>query len=99
MQIIIDITSPKTATKRGTAKAIGKPYEITSQRGFLQSLDVITGEVMPVPIDIQLDRDTFAYEPGRYTLDASSIKVDSFGGLAIGRVKLVKVAQLQSKAA
>lgn len=93
MQIIIDINSTKTHTKRGTSSKTGKPYEITSQRGFLHSLDAITGEVTPVAIDIPIDRDAFAYDTGRYTLDVSSIIVSGYGALQIGRLKLVKLPQ------
>lgn len=96
MQITIDVNSQKTATKRGTAKATGKPYEITTQRGHLHTVDAITGEVNTVPIDLTLGQNDFPYQTGRYTLDASSIRVDNFGGLAIGRVKLMR---LEEKAA
>lgn len=92
MQILIDVNSTKTQTKRGTAKNTGKPYEMTTQRGFLLSVDQITGDVTPVAVDLPIDRDAFPYEAGRYTLDASSIKVNEYGSLQIGRLKLVKVA-------
>ena len=92
MQITIDVNSPKTAIKRGTAKATGNPYEIITQRGHLHQADTITGEITLVPIDLTLEKDAFPYDTGRYTLDASSLKVDQYGKLSIGRVKLVKVA-------
>lgn len=91
MQIIIDINSTKTQTKRGTSSKTGKPYEIISQRGFLHSLDTITGDVTPVAIDIPVGRDGSPYETGRYTLDVSSIIVSAYGALQIGRLKLVKL--------
>lgn len=93
MQITIDVNSQKTATKRGTAKESGRPYEITTQRGFLHQPDPITGEITLVAIDLTLERDAFPYDSGRYTLDASSLRVNQFGSLSIGRVKLSKVAQ------
>lgn len=98
MQIIIDVNSTKTNTKRGKSAKTGNPYEITSQRGFLHAVDSITGEVTPVAIDIPLDRDAFPYEAGRYTLDAASVKVSEYGSLLIGRLKLAKVASVASAA-
>lgn len=93
MQILIDVNSTKTSTRRGTSARTGKPYEMTTQRGFLHSVDPITGEVTPTAIDLPIDRDSFPYEAGRYTLDASSIRVNQYGSVEIGRIKLVKVAQ------
>jgi hypothetical protein len=98
MQIIIDVNSTKTHTRRGTSAKTGKPYEMTIQRGFLLSVDQITGEVSPVAIDLPIDRDSFPYEAGRYTLDASSVKVSEYGSLMIGRLKLAKVASVASAA-
>lgn len=92
MQITIDVNSQKTAVKRGTAKASGKPYEIITQRGHLHQVDTVTGEINLVPVDLTLAPDAFPYDNGRYTLDASSIIVGQYGGLQIGRVKLVKLA-------
>jgi hypothetical protein len=92
MQIIIDVNSTKTFTKRGKSARTGNNYEITTQRGFLHSIDPITEDVTPVAIDIPIDRDAFPYEAGRYTLDASSVKVSEYNSLMIGRLKLVKVA-------
>lgn len=99
MQITIDVNSQKTSVKRGTGKATGKPFEITTQRGHLHQVDTITGEVNTVPIDITLGQNDFPYETGRYTLDASSVIVGQYGGLQIGRLKLVKIVQPQVKAA
>lgn len=101
MQITIDVNSQKTATKRGTAKASGKPYEITTQRGHLHQADAITGEISLIPIDLTLEANAFPYENGRYTIDASSLVVGQYGGLSIGRLKLFKLPQVvpQSKAA
>ena len=92
MQITIDVNSQKTATKRGTAKATGKPYEIVSQRGHLHQADTITGEISLISIDLTLDANAFPYDTGRYTLDASSLIVNQYGGLSIGRLKLSKLA-------
>lgn len=101
MQITIDVNSQKTAIKRGTAKATGKPYEITTQRGHLHTVDAITGEITLVPIDLTIERDAFPYDNGRYTLDSSSLMVTQYGGLGIGRVRLSKLVQAaqQPKAA
>jgi len=93
MQITIDVNSQKTATKRGISKETQKPYEITTQRGFLHQPDTITGEITLVAIDLTLERDAFPYDMGRYTLDASSLRVNQYGSLSIGRVKLSKLAQ------
>lgn len=91
MQITIDVNSQKTATKRGTAKASGKPYEIVTQRGHLHQADTITGEIQLIPITLTIGPNDFPYESGRYTLDASSLTVDQYGGLLMGRIKLSKV--------
>jgi len=92
MQIIIDINSQKTSVRRGTSKTTNKPYEMTTQRGFFHSVDEITGETMPVPVNITLDQGAFPYDTGRYTIDAASLKVNEYGNLYIGRLKLSKVA-------
>ncbi|OJW81599.1 single-stranded DNA-binding protein [Thiobacillus sp. 65-1402] len=100
MQITIDVNSQKTAIKRGTAKATGKPYEIITQRGHLHQADTITGEISLIPIDITLEPNAFPYDTGRYTIDASSLIVGQYGGLSIGRLKLFKLpAQAVNKAA
>lgn len=99
MQIFIDVNSTKTNTRRGTSAKTGKPYEMTTQRGFLHSLDPITGDVTPVAIDLPIDRDAFPYEAGRYTLDSSSIKVNQYGSLEIGRIKLLPVKVAAAAAA
>jgi hypothetical protein len=99
MQITIDVQSTKTHTKRGTSGRTGKPYEMTIQRGFLLSVDQITGDVTPQSIDLPIDRDAFPYEPGRYTLDASSIRINQYGSVEMGRLKLVKMGQPASVAA
>lgn len=90
MQIIIDVNSNKTATNSGTTKD-GKPYEITKQRGHLIQADRITGETTPVAIDITLGKGEFPYPAGRYTLDAASVRVNQYGRLEIGFIKLVKL--------
>lgn len=92
MQITIDVTSQKTATKRGTAKASGKPYEIVTQRGHLHQADTITGEITLIPIDLTIAPNDFPYELGRYTLDPSSLTVGQYGTLQIGRIKLSKLS-------
>lgn len=91
MQIIIDVNSTKTSTKRGQSAKTGKDYEITSQRGFLHSVDAITGDVTPVAIDIPIERNGFPYETGRYTVDSSSVSVSEYGTLILRRLKLSKI--------
>lgn len=95
MQLIIDVNSAKTQTKRGTSAKTGKPYEITTQRGFFHSVDAITGETLPLPIDLQLGPNDFPYEPGRYTIEPTSFVVGQFGDLRINRLKLTKLQNLQ----
>ena len=88
MQPIIEITSTKTATKTGTARATNKPYSITNQRGYFQTVDPITGEFGRVAIDVQLESADSPYPVGRYTIDATSFRVAEFGQLVIGRMHL-----------
>ncbi|WP_310446133.1 single-stranded DNA-binding protein [Thiobacillus sp.] len=90
MQIIIDVNSTKTVTQSGTSKA-NKPYEMTKQRGHLLKADSITGEVSAVAIDITLDKGAFPYPVGRYTLDEASVRVNNYGRLEIGFIKLSKI--------
>lgn len=100
MQIIIDVSSTKTHTRRGTAKETGRPYEITTQRGFFHAVDTITGEVTPVAVDLPIGQNEFPYQPGRYTLDSSSIVVDEYKRLTIRRLHLIPVkAEPVAKAA
>lgn len=90
MQIIIDVNSNKTVTQSGITKD-GRSYEITKQRGHLIQVDRITGETTPVAIDITLGKSEFPYSVGRYTLDASSVRVNQYGRLEIGFIKLAKI--------
>ena len=88
MQPIIEITSTKTATKTGKARATGRDYTIINQRGHFHSLDPITAEVVKVSIDVPLESAESPYPVGRYTVDASSFRVSEFGQLTLSRMRL-----------
>lgn len=88
MQPIIEITSTKTATKSGKARSTGKDYSITSQRGFFQTVDPITGELGRTAIDVPLENADSPYPVGRYSIDATSYRVSEYGTLALSRMKL-----------
>lgn len=88
MQPIIDITSTKTATKTGTARATGRPYTLTNQRGYFNAVDPITGEITRLPIDVRLSNETSPYPIGRYTIDSTSFRVDEYNNLVISLMRL-----------
>lgn len=88
MQPIIEITSTKTATKKGTSAKTNKPYSISAQRGFFHTVDPITAEISRVAIDVPLEDAESPYPVGRYTIDASSYRVSEYGGLVLSRMKL-----------
>lgn len=51
------------------------------------------GEDFPVPFNLPLAEDQPPYKPGRYALDLSSLEVNEYGNLRLGRrVRLVPVS-------
>lgn len=88
MQVVIEITSPKTATRSGTSAKNGRPYTMTSQRGFLHVVDKITGEVNKVALEVPLEDGAAPYEIGTYTLNTDSVRVSQYGRLEIARLGL-----------
>lgn len=89
MAIKIEVKDPTVKNRQGVSKSSGKPYSINSQQAYVH----IPGKAYPVEFVITLDDGQMAYQPGIYTLDDSSIYVDRFGGLTVGRVKLLPVAR------
>lgn len=88
MQPIIEITSTKTLTKTGKARATQRDYTMTNQRGYFHLADPITGEMTKKAIDVQLESADSPYPVGRYTLDSTSFRVSEFGQLVLGRMVL-----------
>lgn len=88
-QIVIEIQSTDVTTKSGKSARTGKDYSIREQKGYA----FFPGKPYPTEVRFALDDNSPAYAQGRYTLHPDSFTVDRFGGLAIGRMKLVSIAQ------
>lgn len=74
--IRIEIKSTDIQLKSGVGRS-GRPYEIREQAAFCAIGDELRR------IRLTLDRNQTAYPPGLYTLDATSITVDQWGGLGL----------------
>lgn len=84
----IIVVSDAVHTRRIPAR--GDRAEITFRE---QRAAIERGEDFPQPFNVQLADDQPPYKPGRYTLDLSSLEVNEYGGLRLGRrVRLVPVA-------
>lgn len=88
--INVEIKSDQVQTKAGVSAKTGKPYSIREQEGYAQIFGR-NGEPAPYPVRITLalEDGAQAYAPGQYTIDPRCVYVDRFGGLTMGRVKLV----------
>lgn len=84
MQVLI--VESKINEKSGVSRKTGQAYTLRQQAAVLA-----LGKYDMRPFTLTLSRDQAAYEPGQYALDGSSFKVDDFGELRLGRVRLVKV--------
>lgn len=89
IRIEIDDTC-KTRSNSGISKRTGKPYEIASQQvwAFLHG-------AYPQKIELPIDSEMAAYEPGSYWLDlAPALVVGDFSRLAINarEFRLVRAA-------
>lgn len=94
-QIVIEIQSTDVTTKSGTSARTQKAYNIREQKGYA----FFPGKPYPIEVRFSLEDNSPAYAQGRYTLHPDSFTVDRFGGLAIGRMKLVSIAQAVQKSA
>ena len=81
----IEVKSTATTTKSGTSKT-GKPYSIIEQDAWI---DMANGERRKVKFSVE--DGTKPYALGVYELDDESFFVNQFGGLEIGRIRLVPV--------
>lgn len=92
----VTITSTSIRRMQGTAKASGKPYDISFQDSWMHLMDK-EGHPEPYPTKVEImlpkDKDGAAvfYSPGEYLLHPSSIYVDGNGRLSVAP-KLVKAA-------
>jgi hypothetical protein len=79
----IEVKSTAVTNKSGTSKA-NKPYSINEQEAWI---DMANGERRKVKVS--LEDGAKPYTPGFYELDDESFFVNQFGGLEIGRIRLV----------
>lgn len=92
--IKIEVKNPGTEHVTGTSKQ-GRPYSFYRQSAYAH----LPGKAYPVEFEMTHDQASDAYQPGFYSIDPSSIYVDRFGGLALGRLKLVPVQAAARSAA
>jgi len=78
----VEIKSTVTQEKSGTS-AKGRAYRISEQEAWV----TLDGEYRRLRIG--LEDGAQPYPVGAYTLAESSFRIDQYGGLEIGRVRLV----------
>jgi hypothetical protein len=93
--IKVEVKHQVTEHVTGTSNRTGKPYSFHRQVAYAH----LVGEEYPVKFELTHDSPGAAYQPGFYTLDPSSIFVDRFGGLGLGRIRLRAIAQPATSAA
>lgn len=86
----IEIKDGTVQTRSGVSAKTGKPYNIREQEAYAYVAGR-DGKPAPYPvrISIALSDEGPGYNPGTYHLDPACIYVDRFGGLAIGKPRLV----------
>jgi hypothetical protein len=82
---VIVVASDKVVPRTITSNKTKNEITFREQRAAL----AIDGEDFPHPFNINLDKDQPPYPPGKYTLDASCLRVGDFEQLQIGRLKLL----------
>ena len=91
----VEIEDAAVVTKSGTSARTGRPYNIREQSGWVYLVDPKTGTESrhPTKITFGLEDGVEAYAVGTYTLHPSSLYVGRFGGLEIGRIRLLRRSQ------
>ena len=85
--IKIEIKNTKVEQFSGVGKRSGKPFTMNNQMGYVNLPDV-NGEILRRSIKITLPDGQQPYPVGVYQLALSSLMVDSFGRLSVGRIVL-----------
>ena len=89
MKLIIEVPESHVAERKGTTKD-GRDWQIREQEGYLH----VEGKPFPVEMKLQLDTDQTAYDPGKYEVLASSVRVSRFGQLEFQRyINMVLLAE------
>lgn len=86
--IKIEIKSDKVEAFSGISKKTGKPFSMNNQTGYANLVDA-NGEVLRQALKITLSDDQKPYPVGFYTLAPSSLYIDSFSRLVVGRIALM----------
>jgi len=86
MNIRIEIKSAEVVQKTIKGKD-GKEYLIREQSGWID-----LGKAYPQEVRISLDQGMEPYLVGQFVLDRSSLYVDRYGKLTLGRLKLKAAA-------
>ncbi|MCB6185411.1 G5P family DNA-binding protein [Leeia sp. TBRC 13508] len=96
----IQIDNPHFEAKTGTSQKTGKPYSIREQKGWAFLLDQDgKPNQYPTQIVISLGDTQQPYPVGNYSLSDSSIYVDRFGRLTVGRLNLIRAAEAVQQSA
>lgn len=90
--IKIEIKSDKVEAFSGVSKKTGRPFSMNNQTGYANLIDA-NGEVLRQALKITLNDDQKPYQPGMYMLAPSSLFIDSFSRLVVGRLALLPLAQ------
>jgi hypothetical protein len=83
---LVEVTKVEVSEKRGTGRN-GKPYLIREQLAWAQM-----GKEYPISMSVSLGDDDAPYQPGKYQITEECLFIDRYGQLAVGRVKLQRVA-------
>ncbi len=91
-ELRVKITKTDIDEFSGTSKA-GRPFTIRKQSALLY----LPGDPDPFRFSIRLDDHQQPYPQGQYIIDMSSVRVDRYGGLEFGPLKLSPVADSAGK--
>ena len=91
-ELKVKITSTEVDEFSGMTKA-GRPFTIRKQPALLY----LPGDPDPFRFSIRLDDHQQPYSQGHYIIDMTSVRVDRFGGLEFGPLKLSPVADTTGK--
>lgn len=82
----IEIEKQETRNVNGTSNRTQKPYNFEVQTGWVY----LPGDPHPTRIDITLDQGSSGYPVGQYELSPESFRVNRFGQLEVGQIKLLR---------
>ena len=91
-ELKVKITTTEIDEFSGTSKS-GRPFTIRKQPALLY----LPGDPDPFRFTVRLDDQQQPFQPGHYIIDMTSVRVDRFGSLEFGPLKLSPVAESTGK--